>query len=67
VAGNAESRRAVVAQVLSDAGYLQGLDAAQLESRVLAPRLRPAGTVLGAVEADDHSAGVKTMIGGSGP
>jgi RecB family endonuclease NucS len=30
LAGNAESRRAVVAQVLSYAGYLQGLDPEQL-------------------------------------
>lgn len=36
LAGNAESRRAVVAQVLSYAGYLQGLDVDQLESEVLA-------------------------------
>jgi hypothetical protein len=54
LAGNAESRRAVVAQVLSYAGYLQGLDPAQLESRVLAAHLLAGGTVLGAVEADDQ-------------
>lgn len=54
LAGNAESRRAVVAQVLSYAGYLQGLDPAQLQSRVLAPHLEPGGTVLAAVEADDQ-------------
>jgi hypothetical protein len=54
LAGNTESRRAVVAQVLSYAGYLQGLDPAQLESRVLAPHLSPGGTVLAAVEADDQ-------------
>ena len=36
LAGNAESRRAVVAQVLSYAGYLQGLSPGQLESQVLA-------------------------------
>jgi hypothetical protein len=54
LAGNAESRRAVVAQVLSYAGYLQGLDPAQLESRVLAPHLAPGGTVLSAVESDDQ-------------
>jgi hypothetical protein len=54
LAGNAESRRAVVAQVLSYAGYLQGLDPAQLESRVLASHLTPGGTVLAAVEADDQ-------------
>src|SRR5215472_12842722 len=48
LAGNTESRRAVVAQVLSYAGYLQGLDPGQLESRVLAPHLSPGGTVLAA-------------------
>lgn len=54
LAGNAESRRAVVAQVLSYAGYLQGLDPVQLEYRVLARHLPPGGTVLGQVEADDQ-------------
>jgi hypothetical protein len=54
LAGNAESRRAVVAQVLSYAGYLQGLDPAQLQSRVLASHLAPGSTVLAAVEADDQ-------------
>ena len=54
LAGNAESRRAVVAQVLSYAGYLQGLDPVQLEAGVLAPHLPPGGTVLNAVEADDQ-------------
>ena len=58
LAGNAESRRAVVAQVLSYAGYLQGLDPGQLESQVLAAQLGPAGTVLAAVEADDQQYGV---------
>lgn len=53
LAGNAESRRAVVAQVLSYAGYLQGLDPAQLESRVLAPHLA-GGTVLAAIEANEQ-------------
>ena len=43
LAGNAESRRAVVAQVLSYAGYLQGLDPVQLEAGVLAPHLPPGG------------------------
>lgn len=42
---NAESRRAVVAQVLSYAGYLQGLDLEQLESQILG------ASVLGAVQA----------------
>jgi hypothetical protein len=54
LAGNAESRRAVVAQVLSYAGYLQGLDPGQLESQVLASKLDPGGSVLAAVEADDQ-------------
>jgi hypothetical protein len=53
LAGNAESRRAVVAQVLSYAGYLQGLDSGQLESQVLAPHLK-GGSVLAAVQADDQ-------------
>ena len=46
LAGNAESRRAVVAQVLSYAGYLQGLDPVQLESsaRSPAPTERPPRT-----------------------
>jgi hypothetical protein len=54
LAGNAESRRAVVAQVLSYAGYLQGLDPDQLESQVLGPLLAAGGSVLAAVEADDQ-------------
>lgn len=58
LAGNAESRRAVVAQVLSYAGYLQGLDPGQLESEVLAAKLGPAGSVLAAVEADDQQYGL---------
>lgn len=51
---NAESRRAVVAQVLSYAGYLQGLDLAQLESQILREHLGAAGSVLGAVQADER-------------
>jgi hypothetical protein len=54
LAGNAESRRAVVAQVLSYAGYLQGLDVDQLQSQILAKHLPPGGTVLAAVEAGDQ-------------
>jgi hypothetical protein len=53
LAGNAESRRAVVAQVLSYAGYMQGLDSGQLESQVLGPHLG-GGSVLAAVQADDQ-------------
>ncbi len=48
LAGNAESRRAVVAQVLSYAGYLQGLDVDQLESQILG------ASVLAAVQGDDQ-------------
>jgi hypothetical protein len=51
---NAESRRAVVAQVLCYAGYLQGLDLAQLESQILREQLGASGSVLGAVQADEH-------------
>jgi hypothetical protein len=58
LAASAESRRAVVGQVLSYAGYLQGLDPGQLESQVLATQLGPAGTVLAAVEADDQQYGL---------
>jgi hypothetical protein len=54
LAVNAESRRAVVAQVLSYAGYLQGLNPGQLESQVLARHLPPGGSVLSAVESDDQ-------------
>src|SRR5215472_2650121 len=48
LAGNSEARRAVVAQVLSYAGYLQGLDPEQLESQVLGK------SVLAAVQASDQ-------------
>jgi hypothetical protein len=48
LAGNAEARRAVVAQVLSYAGYLQGLDPEQLESQILGK------SVLAAVQASDQ-------------
>jgi hypothetical protein len=54
LAVNAESRRAVVAQVLSYAGYLQGLDPEQLESRILARHLEMGGSVLAAVQAAGH-------------
>lgn len=52
LADNSESRRAVVAQVLSYAAYLQGLDPKQLDSQVLS--LSGADTVLEAVQADDQ-------------
>jgi hypothetical protein len=58
LAGNAESRRAVVAQVLSYAGYLQGLDAEQLESQILAGHLASGGSVLAAAQASDQQHGI---------
>lgn len=54
LASNSESRRAVVAQVLSYAAYLQGLDPFQLESDVLAGNPTSPTSVLAAVEADDQ-------------
>jgi hypothetical protein len=54
LAENAESRRAVVAQVLSYAGYLQGLDPEQLESQILGRHLEAGGSVLAAVQAAGH-------------
>jgi hypothetical protein len=54
LAGNAESRRAVVAQVLSYAGYLQGLDPEQLESQILDRHLEAGGSVLAALQAAGH-------------
>lgn len=54
LAENAESRRAVVAQVLSYAGYLQGLDPEQLESQILGRHLEPGSSVLAKVQAGDQ-------------
>ena len=54
LAENAESRRAVVAQVLSYAGYLQGLDPEQLESQILGRHLEAGGSVLAAMQAAGH-------------
>ena len=54
LAENADSRRAVVAQVLSYAGYLQGLDPEQLESQILGRHLEAGGSVLAAVQAAGH-------------
>ena len=54
LAENAESRRAVVAQVLSYAGYLQGLDPEQLESQILGRHLEAGGSVLAAMQAPGH-------------
>jgi hypothetical protein len=55
LAGSTESRRAVVAQVLSYAGYLQGLDPEQLESQILARHLNPGSSVLAVVQAADQA------------
>lgn len=56
LAGNAEARRAVVAQVLSYAAYLQGLDPVQLEKQILSAHLAKGGydSVLAAVRGDDQ-------------
>ncbi len=56
LAGSGEARRSVVAQVLSYAAYLQGLQLRQLENDILAGHLsaRGADTVLAAVQADDQ-------------
>ncbi|GIJ43758.1 hypothetical protein Val02_06440 [Virgisporangium aliadipatigenens] len=49
LAGNSETRRAVVAQVLSYAAYLQGLAVGQLETAVLASHLAARGWATEAV------------------
>jgi hypothetical protein len=54
LAGNSEARRAVVAQVLSYAGYLQGLDPDQLETQILAPYLGTRTSVLAAAQSGDQ-------------
>jgi hypothetical protein len=54
LAGNAGSRRAVVAQVLSCAGYLQGRGPDQRENQILGPHLAAPGSVLAAADADDE-------------
>jgi hypothetical protein len=54
LAANSESRRAVIAQVLSYAGYLQGLDPEQLESQILASKLPSGESVLSLVRAGDQ-------------
>jgi hypothetical protein len=53
---NAEARRAIVAQVLTYAAYLDGLDPAVLERDILAPHLRDRGyaDLAGAVAANDQ-------------
>jgi hypothetical protein len=58
LAGNAEARRAVVAQVLSYAGYLQGLDPGQLESLVLGNGPDERGSALEMADADAEADGV---------
>jgi len=65
LAGNAEARRAVVAQVLSYAGYLQGLDPAQLESLVLSGDLE-GGSVLELAQADAQAPEVDPAAFGEG-
>ncbi|MFF0123941.1 hypothetical protein ACFYP7_32215 [Micromonospora arida] len=61
LAANNEARRAVVAQVLSYAAYLQGFRPTQLETDVLARHLadRGADTILAAVEADDQQRAIE--------
>jgi hypothetical protein len=56
LAVNAEARRAVIAQVLTYAAYLHGLDPHQLEGEVLARHLRDRGhaSLLAAVTAEDQ-------------
>jgi hypothetical protein len=54
VAAKDKDSRAVVAQVLSYAGYLQGLDPDQLDEQILGPYLTARGSVLAAAEADDQ-------------
>jgi len=61
LATNSEARRAVLAQVLSYAAYLQSFQPAQLEADVLASHLAHRGTdtVLDAVEADDQQQAIE--------
>lgn len=56
LARNAEARRAVVAQILTYAAFLRGLDPGALERDILAPHLRKLGQdgLATAVEADDQ-------------
>ncbi|MET8358930.1 hypothetical protein [Micromonospora sp. NPDC005171] len=60
LAGNPEARRAVVAQVLSYAAYLQGLDPDYLESTTLGAHLtqRRVKSILEAVRNDDQEGSV---------
>ncbi|MDP9364532.1 MAG: hypothetical protein M3Q10_09975 [Chloroflexota bacterium] len=56
LARNAEARRAVVAQILTYAAFLRGLDPGTLERDVLGPHIRKLGHdgLAAAVEADDQ-------------
>src|SRR6266542_1058812 len=56
LASNAEARRAVVAQVLTYAAYLHGLERAELERTVLAGQLQRRGYdgLLAAAAGDDQ-------------
>ncbi|MEV4347759.1 hypothetical protein AB0J83_25160 [Actinoplanes sp. NPDC049596] len=56
LAGNSEARRAVVAQILSYAAYLQGLDLEYFQKATLGPHLSKFGaaTVWDVVSADDQ-------------
>jgi hypothetical protein len=62
LASNAEARRAVVAQVLTYAAYLHGLDRTELERTVLGGHLRRRGydSLLAAVEGDDQERSLDT-------
>ncbi|CAA9578399.1 MAG: hypothetical protein AVDCRST_MAG19-3638 [uncultured Thermomicrobiales bacterium] len=56
LARNAEARRAVVAQILTYAAFLRGLDPPTLERQILGPHLRKLGHdgLAAAVAADDQ-------------
>ena len=57
LAKNAEARRAVVAQILTYAAYLRGMDPATLEHEILAPHLQKRGFdgLAAAVAANDQA------------
>src|SRR4051794_30946839 len=62
LARNSEARRAIVAQVLTYAAYLNGLDPETLERHVLASHLRPRGfeSLAGAIAANDQAGAFDT-------
>ncbi len=64
LAGNAEARRAVVAQVLAYAAVLRGMSAVSLESQTLQKHLQKRGvsTLLEAVEDDDQTGAVDARV-----